>query len=131
MDATVGAHMAFRVEIAQRSPQPGATGLARQLFHGDAYVTHLGGGAARQVDLDRRRELASAEHGTRLLRDEQHFVHVVMQNGSELLQVVVRERDADFLGQRVAERVGMPEPLALHHFDGSLRWHGLAALRHD
>jgi hypothetical protein len=48
---------------------------------------------------------------------EQHFIDVVMQDLAEPLQVMAAQAHADRLGNRVADRVRVTEPLALDDLD--------------
>src|SRR5262245_16912231 len=44
-----------------------------------------------------------------------------MEDSAELTQIELTQRDTDFFGQRIADRVRVTEPLALDHFHRALR----------
>ena len=64
-----------------------------------------------------RNKLASAERLPAFPRGEQRLVHVVVEDRAGALQVHPVERDRDRLDERIADRVGVAEALALHQLD--------------
>ena len=71
----------------------------------------------REDDLDRLQDLAAAERGPRGAAAEQHLVDVVVEDRAEAPQVFAAQPHAEVLGDRVADRVGMAETLALDDLD--------------
>jgi hypothetical protein len=104
---TIHAHMADRIQCAEVLPEPGAGSLDRDLLHRHPGSPVFGRRAAREVDLDRRQNLAPAERRPCRAADQQHLVHVVMQDLVEVIQTVPGEADRKALRQRVADCVGM------------------------
>src|SRR5690606_36935795 len=111
-DQAMGPDMALCVECAQDRPEPLAAALARELLHPHPYAPVFPRRTAGEVHLDRLEHRAPTEGRPRRTAEEQPFVHVVMQNLAEALEIEPRERAAELLHQRIADRIRMADPLA-------------------
>lgn len=70
-----------------------------------------------QINLHGFQEFAAAERRPRRASTEKDLVDVVVQYGAEPFKVVPAELNADAFRDRVADRVGMADALALNDFD--------------
>ena len=81
--------------------------------HGYFLALHAGGRATGQKKIHRLQNLAASKGGERATANQQRLVDVVVLNRSEVVQVVARQRAAQFLAEEIADRIRMAEPLAL------------------
>ena len=109
--------MTLDVELGQRVAQTRTARLGRDRIDRNDLAMPAASRATREVDLDRRGHLARTECRSRRTAAQQDLVDVVMEDGAEAFEVVPAELDADPLGDRIAERVGMPSALALDDLD--------------
>ena len=75
------------------------------------------GSAARQVNVHRLENAATAECRLRAAGDQKRLVDVMVQDEPELLEVVPAEGAAQFLAQVITDRVWVPETFALDDLD--------------
>jgi len=71
-----------------------------------------------QEQLDWLQHFAAAKHGTRPAAAEQALVHVVVQDQTEMVEVIARQGAAQFFRQRIADAIRVPCALALDNLDG-------------
>jgi hypothetical protein len=112
-DERVDAHVPLGIERGQVRAQPRAARLDRERLDRHRHAACLAGRAPGDVDLNRLEHLAAAECRPRRAAPEQRLVDVVMEDQPEALDVEAAEGVAQPLGQRVADRVRMPNPFAL------------------
>ncbi len=115
-DERVEPDVAHGVEGGDVLAQPLARALDDELGDRHARVVERLGRPARDVDLDRLEHAPAAERGLGGAGPQQSLVDVVMQQ--QALAVEPAQRQAEPFGQRIADAVGMAEPLAFDHLDG-------------
>ncbi len=114
------AHHLRRVVVSQRpkvSYQPPLRRVLGQLVDRGFAALAMKRRAPGEKDPHRLVDGAPPKAGTRAARCEQRLVDVVMQDPAAMLEVEAREREGELLGQGVADRVRMAEPLALDDLD--------------
>ena len=103
----------------QVAPQPSTDSCLGDLCHRHLFAQNARRRAAGQKKVHRLQNLAASEGRERASADQQRLVDVVVQYGSEVVQVVARQGAAQLLAEEIADRIRMAEPFTLDDLNGS------------
>ena len=118
------ADMLQGIQSMQVGTQPSARAFNGDVLERDTLGSNLGNGSACQVDIDRSDDISTAKCRGGTTAAQKRLVHVVVQNVVKPVSVFTTERAREFLGQGIADRIGMADAFAfdkLHGVIGSLK----------